>query len=193
MFRVIAPVLALALLFSLFPQQASADIRYGGPKVLILSVSKKDIHVKWENLREDKTVLVVTKDGKQTDFEPYTVKSSKGETRMKLPDSLPSGHYKVEAKDEKLSTVAVSEAVPIVTPAPTCQLKADKTSVKQGEIYRLVWKTRNAFEVRLQDKLVGRLGVERVSSHSTGTRSFTLTAKGKGGTATCTAKVTVTD
>ena len=76
-------------------------------------------------------------------------------------------------------------------PAPTANLTASPDSIDKGQSATLTWQTTNATEVTI-DNAVGTVqpnGTQQVNPADSTT--YTLTAKGEGGTQTATARVTV--
>lgn len=94
--------------------------------------------------------------------------------------------------------VAVSQApVPPTPPepqgpaAPTCSLSADTGSIFEGGSAKLTWSTQRATDVTLSGVgAVSAAGTRSVSP--TATQKYTLTAKGAGGTRSCSVTVSVT-
>jgi peptidoglycan-associated lipoprotein len=77
-------------------------------------------------------------------------------------------------------------------PAPTASLSANPDSIEQGQSTTLTWQTSNATDVSI-DNGVGAVqpnGSQQVSPGESTT--YTLTAKGPGGSQSATARVTVT-
>jgi probable HAF family extracellular repeat protein len=82
---------------------------------------------------------------------------------------------------------------PVVTappPAPTASLSANPGTISKGESTTLTWQTSNATDVSIDGVGVQLNGSESVTPADSTT--YTLTAKGAGGTQTATAMVTVT-
>jgi hypothetical protein len=77
-------------------------------------------------------------------------------------------------------------------PPPSCTLTANPSNIKDGQSSTLTWTTQNATSVSI-DQGIGSValnGSKSVSPHQTTT--YTLTAKGDGGTVKCQTTVTVT-
>jgi hypothetical protein len=75
--------------------------------------------------------------------------------------------------------------------APTCNLSADAASIFEGGSAKLTWSTQRATEITLSTVgTVPSAGTRSVSP--TVTQKYTLTAKGAGGTRSCSVTVSVT-
>jgi peptidoglycan-associated lipoprotein len=88
----------------------------------------------------------------------------------------------------------VAVAQPVAPPAPakpTATLSAKPTNVQRGQSVQLTWNTQNATDVSID--AVGSVSVNGSRGVSpTDSTTYTLTAKGPGGTVQATARVTVT-
>lgn len=91
-----------------------------------------------------------------------------------------------------VASVPPAQTIPAPTAQPTITLNASPTTVNPGASVNLTWSSTNATDVSI-DPGVGRVAVEG-STPVTPTESTTYvaTANGPGGTATATARVTVT-
>ncbi|MGB9246012.1 MAG: peptidoglycan-associated lipoprotein Pal [Candidatus Acidiferrales bacterium] len=91
-----------------------------------------------------------------------------------------------------VASVPPAQAAPVPTAQPTVTLTASPTTVNPGASVNLTWSSTNATDVSI-DPSVGKVAVEG-STPVTPTESTTymITANGPGGTATATARVTVT-
>jgi probable HAF family extracellular repeat protein len=76
------------------------------------------------------------------------------------------------------------------TPAPTASLSVNPGTISKGESTTLTWQTRNATDVSIDGVAVQLNGSESVTP--TDSTTYTLTAKGAGGTQKATTMVTVT-
>ena len=76
-------------------------------------------------------------------------------------------------------------------PAPTASLTASPNSIQKGQSTTLTWETTNATDVRLR-ALAQCRPVGRSKSTPLESTTYTLTAKGAGGSQQATARVTVT-
>ena len=86
--------------------------------------------------------------------------------------------------------VSSSEMAPVNTPAPTAQLTASPTLISAGDQVQLSWQTTNATKVSIDD--IGEVpssGVKTVTPSVSTT--YHLVARGDGGSAEATARVTV--
>lgn len=78
-------------------------------------------------------------------------------------------------------------------PPPTCELKADPATIIRGEIALLNYSSKNADGGQL-DHGLGSIGIGGTQAVSpTQTTDYTATFRGRGGTISCTARVTVQD
>lgn len=75
-------------------------------------------------------------------------------------------------------------------PQPTATLSANPTSIQKGQSATLTWQTENATDVTLNDAKVDVNGTQSVTPDDSAT--YRLLAKGPGGEADATARVTVT-
>ncbi len=83
------------------------------------------------------------------------------------------------------------ETAPPAAPAPTAQLTATPSSISAGDQVQLTWKTTDATSVSIDG--IGDVPTSGVKSVSPSTStSYHLVARGEGGTADATARVTVT-
>jgi peptidoglycan-associated lipoprotein len=91
-----------------------------------------------------------------------------------------------------VASVPPAQTIPAPTGQPTITLNASPSTVNPGASVNLTWSSTNATDVSI-DPSVGRVAVEG-STPVTPTESTTYvaTANGPGGTATATARVTVT-
>jgi peptidoglycan-associated lipoprotein len=91
-----------------------------------------------------------------------------------------------------VASVPPAQATPAPTAQPTVTLTASPTTVNPGASVNLTWSSTNATDLSI-DPSVGKVAVEG-STPVTPTESTTymITANGPGGTATATARVTVT-
>ena len=91
-----------------------------------------------------------------------------------------------------VASVPPAQTIPAPSSQPTITLSASPTTVNPGASVNLTWSSTNATDVSI-DPSVGRVAVEG-STPVTPTESTTYvaTANGPGGTATATARVTVT-
>jgi peptidoglycan-associated lipoprotein len=91
-----------------------------------------------------------------------------------------------------VASVPPAQTIPAPSSQPTITLNASPTTVNPGASVNLTWSSTNATDVSI-DPSVGRVAVEG-STPVTPTESTTYvaTANGPGGTATATARVTVT-
>ena len=91
-----------------------------------------------------------------------------------------------------VASVPPAQATPVPTAQPTVTLTASPTTVNPGASVNLTWSSTNATDLSI-DPSVGKVAVQG-STPVTPTESTTymITANGPGGTATATARVTVT-
>lgn len=91
-----------------------------------------------------------------------------------------------------VASVPPAQATPVPTAQPTVTLSASPTTVNPGASVNLTWSSTNATDLSI-DPSVGKVAVQG-STPVTPTESTTymITANGPGGTATATARVTVT-
>ena len=91
-----------------------------------------------------------------------------------------------------VASVPPAQATPVPTAQPTVTMTASPTTVNPGASVNLTWSSTNATDLSI-DPSVGKVAVEG-STPVTPTESTTymITANGPGGTATATARVTVT-
>ncbi len=91
-----------------------------------------------------------------------------------------------------VASVPPAQAAPVPTAQPTVTLTASPTTVNPGASVNLTWSSTNATDLSI-DPSVGKVAVQG-STPVTPTESTTymITANGPGGTATATARVTVT-
>lgn len=88
---------------------------------------------------------------------------------------------------------AVPEAVPPPPPGPpVCKLTAEPAAVEQGKAVILSWTTENATDVTIDQGIGKQLTKGSVSTSPQSSTTYVLTASGASGSATCTARVTVT-
>jgi len=79
---------------------------------------------------------------------------------------------------------------PPPAPTPTASIAVDPTAINPGQSARLTWRTTNATETSISG--VGTVAVNGSQAVSpTGSTTYTLTAKGPGGSVEATARVTV--
>lgn len=87
----------------------------------------------------------------------------------------------------------VAEAPPPAPPGPpVCKLTAEPAALEQGKSVTLSWTTENATEVTIDQGIGKQLTQGSVSATPQSSTTYILTASGAGGSATCTARVTVT-
>jgi peptidoglycan-associated lipoprotein len=93
---------------------------------------------------------------------------------------------------KRVASTAPTQTIPAPTAQPTVTLSASPTTVNPGASVTLTWSSTNATDLSI-DPGVGKVAVEG-STPVTPTESTTyaITANGPGGTATATARVTVT-
>ena len=88
---------------------------------------------------------------------------------------------------------AVPEAPPPAPPGPpVCKLTAEPAAVEQGKSVTLSWTTENTTDVTIDQGIGKQLTQGSVSAKPESSTTYILTASGAGGSATCTARVTVT-
>lgn len=90
----------------------------------------------------------------------------------------------------KKKPVAAAPPAPPPSPAPTATLRVNPTSIERGQSATLAWTTTNASEVSLDGSSVPATGSRSVRPSQSAT--FRLVAKGPGGTADASARLTVT-
>jgi peptidoglycan-associated lipoprotein len=87
----------------------------------------------------------------------------------------------------------VAEAPPPAPPGPpVCKLTAEPAAVEQGKSVTLSWTTQNATDVAIDQGIGKQLTQGSISASPQSSTTYILTASGAGGSATCTARVTVT-
>ena len=80
--------------------------------------------------------------------------------------------------------------IPCETPAPTCVLNALPATIHEGDAVKLVWDTNDATAVSIAG--IGSVVLDGSKDlYPTHSQSYTLTATGEGGTATCVKSVQV--
>jgi peptidoglycan-associated lipoprotein len=94
---------------------------------------------------------------------------------------------KKEARDRTTVTVEI-----IKPPQPTAELRADPGAIERGKNTTLRWSTQNANQVSIEGLGDVPPSGEREISPAVST-TYVLTGKGEGGTATASARVTVSD
>ncbi|HKD64429.1 MAG TPA: peptidoglycan-associated lipoprotein Pal [Candidatus Acidoferrales bacterium] len=91
-----------------------------------------------------------------------------------------------------VASVPPAQTIPAPTAQPTITLNASPTTVNPGASVNLTWSSTNATDVSI-DPSVGRVAVEGTTPVTpTESTTYVATANGPGGTATATARVTVT-
>ena len=91
------------------------------------------------------------------------------------------------------SPTAAAEAPPPAPPGPpVCKLTAEPAAVEQGKSVTLSWTTENATDAAIDQGIGKQLTQGSVSASPQTSTTYVLTANGAGGSATCTARVTVT-
>ncbi len=84
------------------------------------------------------------------------------------------------------------EAAPPATPGPpVCKLTAEPAAVEQGKSVTLSWTSENATDVTLDPGLGKQLTEGSATASPEASTTYILTATGPGGSATCTARITV--
>jgi peptidoglycan-associated lipoprotein len=111
--------------------------------------------------------------------------------RILVPAVLIIALATVTGCHKKVAPVPAAEAAPPApTPAPTAQITATPTVISAGDQVQLSWRTTNASSVTIEG--IGEVpstGVKSVTPKES--TSYHLTAKGDGGTADASARVTV--
>ena len=96
----------------------------------------------------------------------------------------------ISAGCNKRTAQATRPTPPPPPPAPTVTLAANPATIEQGQITTLTWQTGNATDINIEGLgEVGASGSRTVTPDSSTT--YTLTAKGPGGTRDASARVTV--
>lgn len=84
------------------------------------------------------------------------------------------------------------EATPPPTPGPpVCKLTAEPAAIEQGKSVTLSWTSENATDVTIDPDLGKQLTQGSAPASPEASTTYILTATGPGGTATCTARITV--
>jgi peptidoglycan-associated lipoprotein len=83
------------------------------------------------------------------------------------------------------------EAAPAPPGPPVCKLTAEPAAIDQGKSVTLSWTSQNATDVSIDPALGKQLTEGSTTASPNDSTTFVLTATGAGGTATCTARVTV--
>jgi peptidoglycan-associated lipoprotein len=84
------------------------------------------------------------------------------------------------------------EAAPPPTPGPpVCKLTAEPAAIEQGKSVTLSWTSQNATDVTIDPGLGKQLTEGSTTASPEASTTYILTATGPGGTATCTARTTV--
>jgi peptidoglycan-associated lipoprotein len=84
------------------------------------------------------------------------------------------------------------ETAPPAPPGPpVCKLTAEPAAIDQGASVTLSWTSQNATDVNVDPSLGKQLTEGSATASPTESTTYVLTATGPGGTATCTARVTV--
>jgi len=90
---------------------------------------------------------------------------------------------------------ALPETPPAAAPAPpsppVCKLTAEPASIEQGKSVTLSWSSQNATEVMIEPGLGKQLTEGSTTASPQDSTTYILTTRGPSGTATCTARVTV--
>src|SRR5690242_20952852 len=81
----------------------------------------------------------------------------------------------------------------VIPPPPTCMLKADPSTITQGQSSTLTWTTANSPATASIDNGVGSVNTAGGNTNisPTATTTYTLTVQNTGGTGMCSANVTV--
>lgn len=88
---------------------------------------------------------------------------------------------------------AAPEAENPSTPGPPeCKLTAEPAAISAGQAVTLTWSTANATDISLDPGLGKQAGEGSVTATPNVSTTYIMTATGAGGTATCTARTTVT-
>jgi peptidoglycan-associated lipoprotein len=84
------------------------------------------------------------------------------------------------------------EAAPPPAPGPpVCKLTAEPAAIEQGKSVTLSWTSQNATEVSIDPGLGKQLTEGSTTASPEASTTYILTSKGPGGSATCTARITV--
>jgi peptidoglycan-associated lipoprotein len=86
---------------------------------------------------------------------------------------------------------APSAASPEPPPPPTCKLSAEPAAIDEGKSVTLSWSSQAATDVSIDPGLGKQLTEGSVSASPENSTTYVLTATGPSGSATCTARVTV--
>src|SRR4029077_16710021 len=86
---------------------------------------------------------------------------------------------------------APSAAAPAPPAPPVCKLTAEPAAIDQGKSVTLSWSSENATDVSIDPGLGKQLTEGSVTASPENSTTFVLTATGPSGSATCTARVTV--
>jgi peptidoglycan-associated lipoprotein len=86
---------------------------------------------------------------------------------------------------------APSAAAPAPPAPPVCKLTAEPAAIDQGKSVTLSWSSENATNVSIDPSLGKQLTEGSVTASPENSTTFVLTATGPSGSATCTARVTV--
>jgi peptidoglycan-associated lipoprotein len=89
-------------------------------------------------------------------------------------------------------TEAPSPEAPPPPGPPVCKLTAEPASINQGQSVTLSWTSSQATDVTIDPALGKQLTEGSLSASPASSTTYILTATGPGGTAACTARVTVT-
>ena len=86
---------------------------------------------------------------------------------------------------------APSAAAPAPPAPPLCKLTAEPAAIDQGKSVTLSWSSQNATDVSIDPSLGKQLTEGSVTASPENSTTYVLTATGPSGSATCTARVTV--
>ncbi|HUI40635.1 MAG TPA: OmpA family protein [Terriglobia bacterium] len=105
--------------------------------------------------------------------------------------TLTACHKNVPVAPPANQAPEASEAAPAPPGPPVCKLTAEPAAITQGQSVNLSWTSKDATDVNLDPSLGRQLTEGSLSSSPQSSTTYILTATGPGGSATCTARVTV--
>jgi peptidoglycan-associated lipoprotein len=112
-------------------------------------------------------------------------------SRVLVPALLLVALVAVAGCKKKVAPPPPQTAPPVAAIAPTAQISASPTAISAGDQVTLTWKTTDATSVSIEG--IGDVPTSGTKSVTpTASTSYHLTARGEGGTADATARVTVT-
>ena len=181
-------VALLTTLFVLAPFSAfaaDADLRIRG-------IDGRTLTVRYANF-DDARMRIETKEGRVV-MDRITLPKRTGTKTITLPKDITAGSYTLVVYEKRSQTELARASFTLSYPTPTCAMKANEKAFERGEMLRIRWSSENAESaVLFGNKKVSLHGSERISLYHAGTRSFALNVLGKGGVASCSVTVRVSE